>query len=821
MPPPPLVATYRLQLTPSFGLDDASSVLPYLAELGISHVYTSSYLQSAPGSTHGYDTVDHARVSVELGGEPALARFHRALQEHGLGNVIDVVPNHASIADPAANTRWWSVLRDGPSSPDAVFFDIDWNPPEHRLAGRVLLPVLGDDYWSELGTGAIELVSDGEEPVIRYGTLRLPVAPRTQLPTGGTSDRDALHEVLEQQHYRLACWRVGPDELNYRRFFDVTTLAGVRVEDPDVFTAVHERALAWVRGGQVQGLRIDHPDGLRNPTAYLTALRDAAPDAWIVVEKILEPGEALPDGWPVDGTTGYDVMRRITGVFVDPSAEACMTTLFEDYAGVSAPYAELVRTAKLQVLRELLGTEVTRLTDLALRCCEASVLENDHTPPEIRCVLEALLVSMPVYRTYASNRPEGASTTDRAVIDITTRAAAEIMPTNAVALLAFLGQVLEGGCHGDPYDEFVARFEQLSGPVMAKGVEDTVFYRFTRLLALNEVGSDPSHFGVSIEEFHRESIATAARSPRTMAATSTHDTKRSEDVRARIALLSEMPEEWHEAVQRWTRINDPKWAGAAPDRASEYLLYQTLVGAHPLSRDRVRGVLTKSMREAKQVTSWLAPTPVEADVLAFADAIGEDPEFQLELDAFVHRIGPAARIASLNQLVLKTMGPGIPDFYQGSELVMRTLVDPDNRAEVDFTEPRQLLEGCVHSAHASDDLSRAKLDLTRRLLRLRRDMPDEFVGPCATYMPLHVQGDAAETAFAFARGSQVVVVASVRPLHFSRTGWGATSVDLPPGTWRDALLDDAPSTSGRVDLAELEGAQRPVGHVILVDARSG
>jgi (1->4)-alpha-D-glucan 1-alpha-D-glucosylmutase len=815
---PPLVATYRLQLTPTFGLDDATAVIPYLAELGISHVYTSSYLQSAAGSTHGYDTVDHSQVNSELGGEAALARFHEALRAHGLGNVIDVVPNHASVAESAANPRWWSVLRDGCASPHAPFFDIDWDPPEHKLAGRVLVPVLADDYWTELGSGAIELVTADGEAEIRYGELRLPVAAETVLPQAEDVrlGRDELHAVLEQQHYRLACWRVARDELNYRRFFDVTTLAGVRVEDDDVFAAVHERTLEWVARGEVQGLRVDHPDGLRDPTAYLTALRAAAPDAWIVVEKILEPGESLPDAWPVEGTTGYDVMRRITGVFVDPAAEPCLTATFAAFTGVTEAYPEMVRSAKLQAVRELLGTEVTRLTELAVRCCETGLVARDFSRRQIRTFLEALLASMPVYRTYVSNRPLGPSRADRGVIDLTVAAAAEMVPAIGPPLVEFMRRVLLGECTGDPYDEFVARFEQLSGPAMAKGVEDTVFYRYTPLLALNEVGSDPSHFGVSIDEFHRESIATADRSPRTMAATSTHDTKRSEDVRARIALLSEMPEEWHEIVFRWRQMNEEKWAGATPNRSTEHLLYQTLVGAHPLTRDRIHDVLVKSMREAKEVTSWLAPTPAEADMLSFADAIGDDPAFQSELDALVRQLDPAARIASLNQVILKVMGPGVPDFYQGSELIIRTLVDPDNRTAVDFDERRRLLDRLVGGPAAVDDPSLAKLDLTRRLLQLRRAVPDAFLGVDATYAPIAVRGDAARSAVAFSRGSEVVVAVSVRPLHFSRAGWGSSSIDLSPGSWRNALPERGPALSGTVDLSSIDDAETPGGHVVLV-----
>ena len=350
---------------------------------------------------------------------------------------------------------------------------------------------------------------------------------------------------------------------------------------------------------------------------------------------------------------------------------------------------------------------------------------------------------------------------------------------------------------------------------MAKGVEDTVFYRFTRLLALNEVGADPARFGVSTAEFHRESMATADRYPSTMAATSTHDTKRSEDVRARIALLSEMPAEWHDTVLRWRNMNEPKWAGATPDRATEYLLYQTLVGAHPLGPERVRDVLTKSMREAKQITSWLAPTPAEADVLAFADAIGQDAVFKAELDTFIRKLDPAARIASLNQVVLKAMGPGVPDFYQGSELVLRTLVDPDNRSAVDFTQRRELLARCRDASERFEDLSLAKLELTRFLLRLRRDMPEAFVGASATYVPLDVQGDGGHTVLAFARGTDVIVVLSVRPLLFSTKGWGSRSIELRAGSWRNALDDAAPTASGTVELGVLDGGSQPAGHLVL------
>jgi (1->4)-alpha-D-glucan 1-alpha-D-glucosylmutase len=772
-------------------------------------------------------------VNTELGGEEALTRFHQALQGHNLGNVVDVVPNHVSVADPATNRRWWNVLRDGPTSPDARFFDIDWSPPEPKLNGKVLLAVLANDYADELADGAITLVAVGTAAdrsyEIAYGDLRLPVAPSTVVDEH-SADGAGLHKVLEQQHYRLACWRIARDELNYRRFFDVTNLAGVRVEDPDVFAAVHARTLGWVRSGDVQGLRIDHPDGLRDPAGYLTDLRAAAPDAWIVIEKILEPGEELPAAWPVDGTTGYDVMRRITGVFVDADAEAPLTSTFQAFVDDGASYAELVVAAKRQVLGELLGTEVTRLTDLAAQCCEASVTARDFSRREIRAAIEALLIAMPVYRTYVTATPGDGSAVvsaeDARIIAELVVAAGALEPTIDAAVFRFLGDLLAGNASDEVGLDFIARFQQLSGPAMAKGVEDTSFYRYNRLIALNEVGADPAAFGVTIDEFHAESIRTATQHPLTMSSTSTHDTKRSEDVRARIALLSEVPEWWHETVTGWRAANDTKWGEATPDRTMEYLLYQTLFGAHPLSRERTHEYLTKAMREAKQVTTWLHPTPAEGQILAFADALAADTEFQAELDSIVAMFDQPARLAALSQLTLKAMGPGIPDFYQGTELWTTSLVDPDNRGDVDYVTRRRLLGGLVDpnragapvAGLADDALGASKMWLTKRLLEIRAAVPDAFVGPAATYTPLPVSGDRAEEALAFSRGERVVVVAAVRPVRVAREGWGSTSIALPSGRWRDALRDTGAATlDGSVDIGGLAGT---LGVVVLIESRT-
>ena len=814
----PLVATYRLQLTPEFGLDDAAAIVPYLAELGISHVYTSSYLRAASGSSHGYDTVDHGRVSEELGGEPALARFHAALREHGLGNIVDVVPNHMSVAEASENRRWWNVLRDGEGSPDATFFDIDWSSPDDSLRRKVLLPVLGDDFDAEVDASTISLVrsdDDEHEWHIRYAEHRFPVAPGTVSQDSSTAD--GLRALHDRQHYRLACWRTASSQLNYRRFFDVTTLVGVRVEDPRVFATAHERTLGWVAAGDVQGLRIDHPDGLRDPGGYLADLRKAAPDAWIVVEKILEPGEVLPTAWPVDGTTGYDTTRRMTGVFVDLDARASLTETLEHFVGDHQGYEAMVAAAKQQVLDEMFGAELTRLVDLGRACLTGDGRSPGWSADDIRSALGALLIAMPVYRTYVV---AGASLSDAdvAILDDLVASAAALRPALDPKLFDAIVRLLRGESGDGNATELIARFQQLSGPTMAKGVEDTTFFRFNRLISLNEVGSDPHLFGVSATEFHEESTRTAADHPLTMSATSTHDTKRSEDVRARINLLSEMPDEWRQTVDRWRTLNDPRWGSATPNRATEYLLYQTLVGAHPISDERLRTVLTKSMREAKQVTSWTSPSRAEDEMFAFIDGITADPEFMSDLDRFVRATARPSRLAALCQLVLKAMGPGIPDFYQGTELWTNTLVDPDNRSPVDYAVRRALVPDTNDPPTMSleeDTIGAHKMWLTRRLLGVRADHPEAFSGPSASYASLAFAGDRPDVALGFCRGGRVAVVVPVRPLRVSREGWGELTVTLPPGEWRCALGSGKEGAFvGVAEVAEMTG---PLGLAVLTN----
>lgn len=831
----PLVATYRLQLTPDFGLADATRIVPYLARLGISHVYTSSYLQAAPGSTHGYDVVDPTAVNIELGGEQALLDFQEALEHFGLGNVVDVVPNHMAVGG-SQNRLWWDILKRGQRSAAAGYFDIDWNPPELKLAGKVLLPVLGGSYAAELARGAITVAHEGCGPVVRYHDQRFPIDPDS-LDSDSDSDTDSdtdtdtdtdslarfddhglLHDLLERQHYRLASWTVGRDELNYRRFFEVNTLAGVRVEDPNVFAATHQRTLDWVAQGHVQGLRIDHPDGLRDPSAYLDRLRQAAPDSWIVIEKILEPGEDVPSGWPVDGTTGYDFMQELTALFVDPTAETAMTELYRQFSGETNDYSQALARGKTLAIQQLLSTEVTRLTHLAASIVERRVIMRDVSRRALRTALEALLVEITVYRTYVVDGRSCAA--DRRIIAESIVRARHAEPTIAPTVFDALEAVWAGEIEDPDAFEFVARLQQLSGPAMAKGAEDTAFYRYHRLIALNEVGSDPGRFGSTPDAFHAAMQHAVARHPRSMISTSTHDTKRSEDVRIRIGLLAEQPAEWRAVVLRWREIHGPKWGDAEPDHNVEYLIYQTLVGAHPLPIERLLAFLTKATREAKVHTTWMYPDErYEASVEAFARSLDADALFRDELRTFVAALTVASRVAALAQTLIKATAPGIPDFYQGSELWTSSLVDPDNRTAVDFARRETLMAASNSPRIEHDDLGATKQQLIISALAVRREFPTAFVGDNASYTPLATTGEGQHACIAFERGDSVITVATIRPVTVGRGGWGDTTITLPNGTWSNRLDPSAPRWSGEVRLATLLGQ---LGVALLVrDERVG
>ncbi|GAA3016150.1 malto-oligosyltrehalose synthase [Actinokineospora globicatena] len=727
-------STYRVQLRPGFGFAEAAAIVDYLSDLGVGAFYTSPILTPTPGSTHGYDVVDPTRANPELGGEAGRRALVDRLRAAGLDLVVDVVPNHMAVEVPSANKWWWDVLAHGPESRYAGYFDIESFP--------VLLPVLGSDE------DVSELRVDGD--VLRYYDHTFPIAP-------GTGEGDAA-EVHDRQHYRLIDWRRAGQELNYRRFFDVTTLAGVRVEVPEVFDATHGEVLRWVSEGDVQGLRIDHPDGLADPGGYVRRLAERA-RCWIVVEKILEPGEDLPASWPVAGTTGYDALREVCGVFVDQSAEDAFTKL-ADSLEVPTDYAAVLDESRRLITSQSLAAEVRRIASHV----------SDVDPAVAREAVAELMVSFPVYRSYL---PEGVEYLTAALA----RARSQ-RPDLGEALAAIDTQLRARG-------ELATRLQQTSGMVVAKGTEDTAFYRYTRFAALNEVGGDPSHFGVSVAEFHTAQAHREANHPLAMTALSTHDTKRSEDVRARMAVLAELPDEFGDAVRRWTAQR------GIPEPSLNLLAWQTLLGAWPINPDRLSAYLDKAAKESKIRTSWTEhDEEFEETVRAWPRAVLGDPGLLAEVKAFAARITPFGWSNSLGQKLLQLAGPGIPDVYQGTELWDLSLVDPDNRRPVDFADRADLVSKLATGwPPPIDETGAVKLHLVRTVLRLRRERPSLFTG----YAPVYASGSAAHHVVAFER-SGLIAVATRLPV--ALPGWGDTVLDLPDGEWVDQLTGRA--TDGRL-----------------------
>ncbi|KAB1937546.1 malto-oligosyltrehalose synthase [Micromonospora sp. ALFpr18c] len=748
MPATPPKATYRIQVRPGFDLDATAAVVDYLADLGVSHLYSAPLLAATPGSQHGYDVVDHRAVGPELGGEAARQRLLRALRDRQLGLVVDIVPNHAGVAVPPANPAWWDVLRRGRDSSYADWFDIDWD------RGRLLLPVLADD---PAALDDLKLV-DGE---LRYHEHRFPIAD-------GTGDGDA-RAVHDRQHYELISWRRGDAELTYRRFFAIAGLAGLRVEDPAVFAATHELILRWAAAGEVDGIRVDHPDGLRDPAGYLTRLRAAAPDAWIVVEKILEYGEELPD-WPVDGTTGYDALAAVNGLFVDTDTEGDFTVLDTRLTGRHTSWEDLTHATKLAAATHLLAAELTRLAALA-----------PEVPTEqARTALAELAAAFPVYRGYP---PHGVRHLAAARSEAGRR-----RPDLATALDAITRRLR------DPDDELGQRFPQLTGAVMAKGVEDTAFYRWTRFVALNEVGGSPAHFGVPLAEFHRFANARQVRWPASMTTTATHDTKRGEDVRARLAVLSELPGRWGEQVTAWMEY------APLPDPAFAHLLWQTAVGAWPIERERLHAYAEKAAREAAASTSWADPDPAfEQAMHAVIDRMYDDDQLHAELTELAAALTPAGWCNSLGQKLVQLAMPGVPDTYQGTELWDNSLVDPDNRRPVDFDVRREMLARLDDGWRPPIDTDgAAKLLVVSRTLRLRRAHPELFTG----YRPVPVHGPAARHVVAFDRGG-AIAVATRLPLGLARAGgWRDTILSLPVNEVKD-LFTGRVYSGGEVSLVDL------------------
>ena len=736
----PVLSTYRLQLRgDQFRFPDALELLDYLHDLGISHVYLSPILTPMTGSTHGYDVTDPTTVSAELGGPDGLAQLAAAARERGLGVIVDIVPNHVGVDQPQLNPWWWDVLTHGRDSAYATYFDIDWTlDPD----GRIILPVLGSD------TDVDDLKVDGD--LLRLGDLAFPIAPGTGDGTGP--------QVHDRQHYRLIGWRNGV--CGYRRFFSITSLAGIRQEDRAVFDASHTEVQRWFTDGLVDGVRVDHPDGLSDPAGYLEWLREIiGPDAYLVIEKILAVDEALEQTLPVDGTTGYDALREIGGLFVDPTGEPALTELVTsagfDYAGVPAMTSAL----KLTAATETLGSELARLSRVIV-----ATVGHDH--PALPDAVAALLTHLHVYRSdYRSLS---------ALLPTAIAETAAATPEYVRPLELASAAVATGG-------EASVRLQQLCGAVTAKAVEDCLFYRDARLVSLNEVGGEPERFGVSAAEFHQSATLKSRLWPTAMTALTTHDTKRGEDVRARIGVLSQVPSLWAEMVSGWESSTP------SPDAVTGLFLWQNIFGVWPEEgvghdseadealRSRLHGYAEKAIREAGEHTTWNEPDQSFEDAVhSWVDQVIDGP-VAAGLTALVNRIGAHAHSDALGQKLLALTVPGVPDVYQGTELWEDSLVDPDNRRPVDFTTRRAALMELTHP----------KMRVVSSALRLRRERPDSFL--TGGYRPVLADGAAAEQLIAFLRGEDVLVAVSRWTVRLEETGWGDTTLTLPEGTWTDRI----------------------------------
>jgi (1->4)-alpha-D-glucan 1-alpha-D-glucosylmutase len=869
-----------------FTLTEAAAVVPYLSRLGIGAVYTSPYFAAAPGSTHGYDVTNHNEINPEVGGRAAHTAFTDTIRAAGLQHVVDFVPNHMGIST-LTNPWWRDVLRNGPSSRFANYFDIDWNPFKTELRRKLLLPILGDQYGEVLERGELKLEwrdSPWMEPgpaelILTYFDTRLPVNASRIPPLAGFADRtpderehilaklngvpgqphtfDALHAVLEEQAYRLAYWRTAAHEINYRRFFDVNTLAGLRVEDPEVFAAIHQLLATLLREGRVTGVRIDHPDGLFDPAKYFDMLQDLAADAagevrrpgcrpvFVVAEKILSARERLPRSWAAHGTTGYNFLHQLNGLFVDPANARRVRRTYAKLTGDTQSFDDLLYDTKRLIMDTSMASELTVLAHMLDRIGESNRKSRDFTLNSLRDALVEVVACFPVYRTYVD--VHGWARDDRAQIERAIGRARRRNPAMDPTIFDFFREIV---LPRDPEDvspstakydrrggyppadaseaaerlQFAMKFQQYTGPLQAKGLEDTAFYRYNVLLSLNEVGGDPSRFGTSAADFHDMNRLRRDEWPYEMLATSTHDTKLGEDVRTRIDVLSEIPEEWEREASRWMRLNKNARTlvdgEPAPNRNDEYRFYQVLIGAWPGGMEapqsfveRMQAYMVKSIKEAKLHSSWINPFEAyENAASAFVQRVLRGREAAKFLPAFLPLQQRAARygmINSLAQTVLKIASPGVPDFYQGSELWDLNLVDPDNRRPVDFEERARRLEDVDHILALDPDERRSslarvlcgwedgaiKLLVTAAALRLRAADPRLFLD--GDYLPLATETTVPGRAIAFARtvadaatgsGRVAIVIAPHLAAHVVNgdrrfplgDAWKTSRVHLPP-----------------------------------------
>ena len=909
-------ATYRLQFFKDFGFDDAAKLAPYLRRLGISHVYASPYLKARPGSTHGYDIVDHDQLNPELGDHAAFDRMAGAFRDHGLGQILDFVPNHMGVGG-SDNPLWLDVLEWGPDSRHAGWFDIDWDPDRRYLHEKLLVPCLGDQYGVELDRGQIRLSFDpeaGEFAVWTYDSYKLPICPLSYaeilgdqdftlerlgdafsgLPewrpqvvrraselkaelaaavrdseecracleaavagfngTAGDSDSwTRLNALIENQHWRVAHFRVAADDINYRRFFNINDLAGLRMELPEVFDHAHRLVFRLLRNGTIDGLRIDHIDGLLDPKAYLERLRerafgnDTSRPFYLVVEKILAQHEQLREDWPVEGTTGYEFVNLVLGLLVDPAGEAAFDRTYAEFTGRTEPFEDIVRECKRHIMDFDMASELNVLARDAGRVARQNPRTADFTRNILHRAIRQIVACFPVYRTYidAAGAPTQA---DRRDLDWALSLARRHEPEIDPSVFDFLARLLSAELVDQPRSGFsrsavlrcAMKLQQYSGPVMAKGLEDTAFYRYNRFVALNEVGGHPDQFGVPLPAFHKANMQRARRWPHTMLGTSTHDTKRGEDTRARLAVLSEMPEEWARQVQAWSRILRARRSDvegtAPPDRNDEYLLYQLLVGTWPAEltgigtptpealaayAERLKAAMTKSMREAKVHSTWAAPNAAYEDaMLGFVDAaldpLGSDA-FLGSFLPFQEKVATLGVHNSLVQTVLKLTLPGVPDIYQGSELWDLSLVDPDNRRPVDYDARAALLQDIQAQAPAQRPamLRRClsgwkdgaiKLAVTAAILAYRCEHPEVFDD--GGYEPIAIEGAAGEQLCAFSRAaSDPVMIVVVRrfPARPVPDDWHDTFIqppETPYGEWKN-LLTGQGYGSGRLMLSQI------------------
>jgi len=854
------LSTYRLQFNAAFRFDDARAIVPYLDALGIGSMYASPYLKARPGSTHGYDVVDPNRLNPEVGTVAEHAAMIDAAQAAGIGHVLDFVPNHMGVGG-AENPWWQDVLEWGEGSPYAKFFDIDWQPLRAEMRGRVLVPFLGDYYGRVLERGELAPRFDAATGTfsIAYYESHFPIATESygaflSLAVGhvagaawplralaaefdgaprerasalkaelaavardtaiaaaieaalGTyrvgSDPvaiDRLDALLQRQHYRLAYWRVSADEINYRRFFDINDLAGLRVEDADVLAETHRFVFSLIESGRIQGLRIDHVDGLFNPGGYCTFLQDRASalghPQYLVVEKILARFETLRRDWRIAGTTGYDFMNLVNGLFVDSKSELAFDRIYRQFAGIATNFDQFAYRAKKDIMRATLASELEVLVTMLDRIAEMDRRSNDYTFNVLRDALTEVIASFPVYRTYVTH--EDVEDDDERFIAWAVGAAKKRSELGDDRVFEFIASVLRvaTAAQSENYERrsvlrFAMKFQQYTSPVMAKAVEDTAFYRYVRLASLNEVGGDPRRFGTSVAEFHRKNAERAEFHPHAMLATATHDHKRGEDTRVRIDALSEMPGLWDRAIRRWNRLNARRKGNAdgtpAPTENDEYHLYQALLGTWPMDWldresidasesdayiERIGEYVRKAMREAKFRTSWTNPNAAyENAMLAFVRSLLTPRRgniFIREMSAFVRTIAPSAALSSLAQVTLKLTSPGIPDIYQGCEFWDFSLVDPDNRRPVDYAlrgAALEIMHGRIERGDAAPLAAellahwrdgRIKAYVTWRLLHLRRERPRTFLD--GNYVPLETTGARAEHLVAYARDDVVVV----------------------------------------------------------------